>query len=69
MRQTRWNNRHPGNGRFPGVGTIRLYAPNHIHVSLRQPVVLNRVCRSAHEAYDLLRRLEIKALRQEKSPA
>ena len=65
----RWNNRHPGNGRFPGFGTIRLYAPNHIHVSLRQPVILNRVCRSVDEVYDLLRKLKLKALKQEKSPA
>jgi hypothetical protein len=65
----RWNNRHPGNGRFPGFGTIRHYAPNHIHVSLRQPVILNRVCRSVGEVYDLLRKLELKTPRQEKSPA
>jgi hypothetical protein len=65
----RWNNRHPGNGRFPGFGTIRLYSPSHIHVSLRQPVILNRVCRSVEEVYDLLGKLKLKAMRQEKSPA
>lgn len=51
-------------GRFPGFGTIRMHAPNHFHVALRQPVVLNRVCRSADEVYDLLRKLELKALGQ-----
>ena len=61
---SRWNNRHPGNGRFPGFGTIRMYAPNHIHVSLRQPVVLNRVCQSVEDVYDLLRRLKLKAAGQ-----
>jgi hypothetical protein len=30
----RWNNRHSGNGRFPGFGTIRMYGPSQIHVSL-----------------------------------
>jgi len=60
----RWNNRHPGNGRFPGFGTIRMHAPNHIHVALRQPVILNRVCRSSDEVYDLLRKLKLKALSQ-----
>ncbi|MFL5021520.1 MAG: hypothetical protein ACJ8DW_04600 [Microvirga sp.] len=60
----RWNNRHPGNGRFPGFGTIRMHTPNHIHVALRQPVILNRVCRSSDEVYDLLRKLKLKTLSQ-----
>jgi hypothetical protein len=60
----RWSNRHPGNGRFPDFGTIRMHAPNHIHVALRQPVNLNRVCRSVDEVYDLLRKLKLKALGQ-----
>jgi hypothetical protein len=60
----RWNNRHPGNGRFPGFGTIRMHAPNHIHVALRQPVILNRVCGSSDEVYDLLRKLKLKGLGQ-----
>jgi hypothetical protein len=60
----RWNNRHPGNGRFPGFGAIRMHAPNHIHVALRQPVILNRVCRSSDEVYDLLRKLKLKTLSQ-----
>jgi hypothetical protein len=60
----RWNNRHPGNGRFRGFGTIRMYGPNNIHVSLRHPVILNRTCRSVEEAYDLLRRLKVRAAGQ-----
>jgi len=64
----RWNNRHPGNGRFPGFGTIRLYAPNHIHVSLHQPVSLNRTCRSVDEVYDLLHRLKFKSRAATKKP-
>jgi hypothetical protein len=38
-------------------------------VSLRQPAILNRVCRSVDEVYDLLRKLKLKAAIQEKSPA
>ena len=34
---TRWNNRSPGEGRFPGFGLIRKFG-NEIHVSLRYPV-------------------------------
>jgi hypothetical protein len=64
----RWNNRHPGNGRFPGFGTIRMHALNHIHVSLQQPVILNRVCHSMEEVYDLLRKLKLRAA-QQKGPA
>jgi hypothetical protein len=41
-----------------------MHAPNHVHVALRQPAVLNRVCRSADEVYDLLRKLKLKALGQ-----
>lgn len=50
----RWNNRHAGNGRFPGAGTIRMFSPNAIHVSLRAPVAVNRWCRSEDEVYALL---------------
>jgi hypothetical protein len=51
---TRWNNRRPGNGRFPGFGTIRMFSPTCIHVSLRQPAI-TKVCRSMDEVYDLIR--------------
>lgn len=53
----RWNNRHPGNGRYPGFGTIRMYAPNLIQVSLREPVLINRTCRSPEEVYALIERV------------
>lgn len=51
---TRWNNRTPGNGRFPGFGTIKMFGPTLIHVSLRHPCVVNRVCRSQDEVFALL---------------
>lgn len=53
----RWNNRHAGNGRFPGYGTIRMHAPDRIHVSLRNPVAITRTCTSPEDVFHLLRRL------------
>lgn len=46
----RWNNRRPGNGRFPGFGTIRMFGQRSVHVSLRHPFVLNRHFTSVDEA-------------------
>lgn len=54
----RWNNRHAGNGRFPGFGTIKMFAPDRIHVSLRHPVPITRWCTSAEDVFHLLRRLK-----------
>lgn len=51
----RWNNRAPGNGRFPGFGTVRFFGPGCIHVSLHAPRAVNRPARSAEEAYAILR--------------
>lgn len=50
----RWNNRRPGNGRFPGYGTVRYFGPNAIHVCLHTPRPVNRYARSAAEAHALL---------------
>ncbi len=36
-RHTRWGPREPGNGRFPGHGTIRVFSEKMIHVSLNDP--------------------------------
>lgn len=52
----RWNNRHAGNGRFDGFGTIRMFSPNCIHLSLRAPRPINCVVRSVEEVYALLQR-------------
>jgi hypothetical protein len=57
LKRTRWNNRAPGNGRFPGFGTIRMFGPGHIHIALRQPEVVNPVCGSPEEVLDLLRQV------------
>lgn len=52
-RPDRWNNRSPGNGRFSGIGIVRMYAPTVIHISLRDPA-LSKVCSSPQEAYETL---------------
>jgi hypothetical protein len=38
-RRTRWNNRKPGAGRFPGYGLVRYHGPAMIHVHLTTPPV------------------------------
>lgn len=50
----RWNNRHAGNGRFDGFGTIRMFSPTCIHVSLRTPRAINRMVGSVDEVYRLI---------------
>lgn len=35
----RWGDRTPGNGRFPGHGIVRVFAPQDIHVALYEPVL------------------------------
>lgn len=32
-RITRWNNRNPGNGRYPGYGIIHMYSENFIQLN------------------------------------
>ena len=59
--RSRWNNRDPGNGRFPGYGTIRMFAPDQIHIALRWPEPLSRKCRSVEQALALLKELRARA--------
>jgi hypothetical protein len=59
--RSRWNNRDPGNGRFPGYGTIRMFAPDQIHIALRTPEPLSRRCHSVQEALALLKELRARA--------
>lgn len=54
----RWNNRHAGNGRYPGFGTIQMYSPTLIRVNLRAPRSINRMFRSAEEVYAAIRASE-----------
>jgi hypothetical protein len=50
----RWNNRRPGNGRFEGVGLIRMFSPTCIQVCLRDPA-FSGLLRSPEAVYALLR--------------
>lgn len=36
---TRWNNRKPGNGRFPGLGIIRAFSAGQIHINIKNPTL------------------------------
>ena len=56
-RLTRWNNRKPGNGRFPGFGVVRVYGPTVVHMMLTSPVSINRQFTSMDSALDHLRKL------------
>ena len=47
--RTRWNNRTPGSGRYPGKGTIRLFGDT-VHISLREPVALRMVVTGREKA-------------------
>ena len=55
-RRNRWNNRHPGNGRFEGFGIIRKFGSK-IQVALRCPLTLHIICDSEEEVLNLLRNL------------
>ena len=50
----RWGPRQPGNGRFPGFGTIRWFGPTCIVVSLTNPVAMTRTFKSPEEALKAL---------------
>lgn len=53
-RRTRWNNRSPGSGRYPGYGIIRVFGDK-IHVALQRPVSHHGIYGSQQEVLDLLR--------------
>lgn len=55
-KRTRWNNRTPGRGRYPGFGIIRLFG-NIVHVALLNPVTVTRTFDSREEAIAFLREL------------
>ena len=38
-KKNRWNNRHPGNGRFVNHGLVRYFGPSYIHINLHSPPV------------------------------
>lgn len=55
-KRTRWNNRAPGNGRFPGFGLIRVFGER-VHMQLRRPAPINRRFASKAEALNFLAQL------------
>lgn len=56
-RKNRWCNRMPGSGRFVGFGIIREYGTK-VHVSLRNPVKINRWFDSRQEVLVYLQGLK-----------
>ena len=55
--RTRWNNRKPGSGRYPGYGIIRKFG-SQIHVALTKPVQHHGIYNSEEEVFTFLRNLE-----------
>jgi hypothetical protein len=53
-RPTRWNNRSPGNGRFPNFGLIRYHSSNMIIINLKYPVIINKTMTTVEEVFDFL---------------
>ena len=55
--RTRWNNRKPGSGRYPGYGLIRKFG-SQIHVAFTNPISHHAIYNSEEEVYTFLRNLE-----------
>lgn len=56
--RTRWNNRTPGSGRYPGRGIIRKFG-SQVHVALTKPISHHAIYDSEEEVLDFLRSLDI----------
>jgi len=54
-RRNRWNNRHPGNGRYPSFGLVRMFSPTLVHVQLYSPSRLSAFFNSTEAALDAIR--------------
>jgi len=52
-KRTRWNNRKPGSGRFPGCGIIRIFG-NEVHIAIRSPIVMHERVQGRNEAILLI---------------
>lgn len=52
-KRTRWNNRNPGSGRYPGFGIIRKFG-DQIHVSLRHTISHNKIYNSEKDVFTFL---------------
>jgi len=51
--RTRWNNRKPGSGRFPGCGIIRLFG-DEVHIAIRAPIAMHERVTGRPEAIRLI---------------
>ena len=58
-KRTRWNNRKPGSGRFPGFGIIRKFGDK-IQVALRHPEHHYKIYENEKEVLDYLTGLSYK---------
>lgn len=56
-KRTRWNNRAPGSGRYPGFGIIRKFG-DIIHVALTHPVCHTKIYTSEQDVYDFLESMQ-----------
>lgn len=56
-KRTRWNNRTPGQGRFPGRGIIRVFG-SQVHIALTDPPI-HKICDSQDECLDFLKTLDL----------
>jgi len=54
--RTRWSGREPGNGRYPGFGIIRDFGTT-VHVSLHQPIAINKGFPDRQSVIDFLENL------------
>jgi hypothetical protein len=54
-RASRWGDRQPGNGRFPGFGLARMFAADHVQLVLTRPISINRTFDSPEAAVAFLR--------------
>lgn len=55
-RRTRWNNREPGSGRYPGIGLIRYYSSEIIHITTHDE---NKTFSSCYDAIEFLKYLKL----------
>lgn len=52
--RTRWNNRRPGGGRFPGFGLVRLFGDD-VQIALHHPVPLSATVHGRQAALDRIK--------------
>jgi hypothetical protein len=53
-KRTRWNNRKPGQGRFPGRGIIRVFG-SQVHIALTWPQPVSKIIEGREQALTFLR--------------